>query len=76
MKEKNDVRGKIICLLKKNPDGLTILDISKELKTNRATVTKYVYELAGAGTIICRKIGVAKLCIFNKDDGKKRGTMP
>lgn len=68
---KNTFREKIMDLLEKNPNGLTILDISNSLEANRNTITKYIYELSGAKIIIQRKIGSAKLCFLSKD--MKRG---
>ena len=67
----NKIREGIIEALRKNPQGLTILDISKVLEVNRNTVTKYIYELSGAGVIEHRKIGTAKLCFLNKKGEKK-----
>jgi predicted transcriptional regulator len=67
----NKIREGIIETLKKNPQGLTILDISKILEVNRNTVTKYIYELSGASVIEHRKIGTAKLCFLSKKGEKK-----
>ncbi len=67
----NNFRERIIELLKSKPDGLTILDISNSLDANRNTITKYIYELSGSGTIVQRKIGAAKLCFLAKN--VKRG---
>ena len=58
----NHSRERIIKVLKKHPEGLTILDISKITKLNRITVAKYVYGLIAEGLISQRKIGPAKLC--------------
>lgn len=65
------IRERVVETLKKHPEGLTILDISKILGTNRNTVTKYIYELSGAGLIEHRKIGTAKLCFLSKKMEKK-----
>ena len=67
----NKIREGVIEALRKNPQGLTILEISKILEVNRNTVTKYIYELSGAGVIEHRKIGTAKLCFLNKKGEKK-----
>lgn len=63
----NHFRERIVDILRKNPDGLTILDISTALNANRNTITKYIYELSGLGVISQRKIGTAKLCFIGKD---------
>jgi len=69
------LKDKIIDTLEKHPEGLTILDISRILGVNRATVTKYVYELSGASLITHRKIGSAKLCFLAKKGEKRKGLM-
>ncbi|MBI5803146.1 HTH domain-containing protein [Candidatus Pacearchaeota archaeon] len=48
-------------LLKKNPMGLTIVEISKLLKISRNTVAVALAELKGEGKITIRLIGKAKL---------------
>jgi DNA-binding MarR family transcriptional regulator len=66
------LKDKIIEILKKNPEGLTILDISRTLGVNRGTVTKYIYQLSGANLITHRKIGTAKLCFLVKKGEKRK----
>jgi DNA invertase Pin-like site-specific DNA recombinase len=51
----------VISLLKKNTDGLTILEIAKELKISRNTVPVILAELKGAEQIRIRPVGRAKL---------------
>ena len=63
----NHYEERIIELLKSHPEGLTILEISEKLNANRATVTKYIYKLHGAGKIKFRKVGPAKLCYLKKE---------
>ena len=58
MKTKKEL---IINLLKKNIDGLTIIEISKLLKISRNTVAVVLAELKGAELIRIRPIGRAKL---------------
>ena len=58
----NHSREKIISILKKHPEGLTILNISKLIGANRTTVAKYIYGLIAEGLISQRKVGPAKLC--------------
>ncbi len=48
-------------LLKKNTDGLTVIEISKILKISRNTVAVALAELKGAGLIRIRPVGMAKL---------------
>jgi len=56
-----DKRESVISLLKKNSDGLTILEIAKNLKISRNTVPVILAELKGAELIRIRPIGKAKL---------------
>jgi len=58
MKTKKDL---VIELLKKNSDGLTIIEISKSLKISRNTVAVVLAELNGGGLIRIRPVGKAKL---------------
>ena len=51
----------IVNLLKKNTDGLTISDISKQLGFSRNTVSVYLAELKGGNKIRVRNVGIAKL---------------
>ncbi len=58
MKTKREL---IIDLLKKNTDGLTIIEISNILKISRNTVAVVLAELKGAALIRIRLVGRAKL---------------
>lgn len=51
----------VIELLKKNTDGLTILEIANELKISRNTVPIILAELGGTRLVRIRPIGRAKL---------------
>jgi DNA-binding IclR family transcriptional regulator len=62
MSDKNGVRGRILKILKKHPEGLTILDIAGFLELSRITIAKYIYGLAIEGAIRQRQVGSAKLC--------------
>ena len=55
------VKKDILALLARHPEGLTIKDVAQNLDLHRQTVTKYLYELAGAGLIIRRQVGPATL---------------
>jgi DNA-binding Lrp family transcriptional regulator len=63
----SNIEERIVEILKKNPEGLTIVDIAKKLNMHRHTTSKYVYGLARAGVIRQRKIGVASLCYLNHE---------
>ena len=57
----DEIKNRVENLLKKNPNGLTITEISKLLKLTRNTVAIALAELKGAQQITIRKIGMAKL---------------
>jgi predicted transcriptional regulator len=65
MKE-NEIRNKIIKILKNHPEGLTIIEIAELIGKNRLTVSKYIYGLISEGIIYQRKIGSAKLCYLKE----------
>jgi orotate phosphoribosyltransferase-like protein len=48
-------------LLKKNSDGLTIMDIALKLQLSRNTIVVALAELKGAEKIRIRPVGMAKL---------------
>ena len=58
MKSKKEL---VADLLKKNRDGLTIIEISKILKISRNTVAVALAELRGAELLRIREVGNAKL---------------
>ena len=60
-----EIEEKILGLLKKDTEGITISEIADKLNLHRHTITKYIYRLEGRGTIKIRKIGIAKLCYLN-----------
>jgi response regulator of citrate/malate metabolism len=52
---------KIESLISRKSYGLTIEEISEELKINRATASKYLAVLGAQNKILVREIGKAKL---------------
>ena len=59
----------VIGLLKKDTDGLTIVEIARKLKISRNTAAVVLAELRGAGLIRIRPVGIAKLHYW--EGGKK-----
>tara|TARA_Y100000310_G_C20521156_1_gene733748 strand:+ start:610 stop:810 length:201 start_codon:yes stop_codon:yes gene_type:complete len=51
----------VVELLKRNSDGLTVIEISRELKISRNAVAVALAELKGAELIRIRPVGMAKL---------------
>jgi len=58
MKSKKEL---VIEILKKNSDGLTIIEIARALKISRNTAAVALAELKGAELVRIRPIGKAKL---------------
>ena len=58
MKTKKEI---VIELLKKDTDGLTIVEIAKKLSISRNTASIALAELKGENVIRIRAVGVAKL---------------
>ncbi len=61
----------VVELLKKNTDGLTIIEIAKKLKISRNTVPVILAELKGAELIRIRPIGKAKLHYWKGEKNEK-----
>jgi len=61
-----NVKKFIISILGKYPEDLTVMDISKIVKMNRSTVSKYVRELHKKDKIYQINVGNAKLCYLEK----------
>ncbi|MAH06768.1 hypothetical protein CMI38_00795 [Candidatus Pacearchaeota archaeon] len=62
----------VINILKKNTDGLTIVEIANILKISRNTVAVALAELKGAELIRIRPVGIAKLHYWIGEGGKKQ----
>ena len=71
MKNQNDIKNKIVEVLKKHPEGLAIVEIIKILGVSKHTVTKYIYQLVGEDRIYLREVGTAKLC-YLKDENERK----
>lgn len=57
----------ILQILKKEPRGMTVQDISKLGKMSRFNATIYVHELLGEGLVTERKIGAYRLFKIKTD---------
>lgn len=71
MIDKNGVKNRILRILKKHPEGLTILDMAGFLEVSRVTIAKYIYGLTAGGIIRQRQVGPAKMCYLCGNYGKK-----
>jgi ribosomal protein S24E len=65
-----EIKQKIIDLLKEHPEGLPILEIAKLIGMHRHTVTKYIYHLIGTGAVHQRDVAAAKLCYLSSTSAK------
>lgn len=57
----NQIKNKVEELLKKNPQGLTIQEISDKLNFSRITISIALAELKGEDKMDIREVGQAKL---------------
>jgi predicted transcriptional regulator len=63
---KSKIRDKILVILKRHPEGLTIMEIAELMNMSRITIAKYIYGLTVEGLVKQRIIGPAKLCYLKK----------
>jgi DNA-binding IclR family transcriptional regulator len=63
---KKQPKKKIVEILMKHPEGLTLENIAKLTGMSRLTTTKYIHELLGEGKVYQRKVGMAKLCYLKE----------
>lgn len=61
-----NIKKNILEVLSKHPEGLTFTQIARELGMHRHTITKYIYELKGEGTVSIRDLRTLKLCYLKK----------
>ena len=64
-KERDVLKEKLEGLLKTNPRGMSIEELSSRMHLNRATIKNMLSELKGAEKIIERPIGQVKLHYWN-----------
>jgi len=70
-----EMREKIVKILGEHPEGLTIEDLSQMIKAHRQTITKYIFELTGSGTVLRRWVGPASLHYLKKYLEKQKGVI-
>jgi DNA-binding transcriptional regulator GbsR (MarR family) len=68
---RQDKKEAVVELLRRNTDGLTIVEIASALGFSRNTVAVALAELKGADLIRIRPVGVAKLHYW-KGRGERR----
>ena len=60
------IKNKILSVLRKNPEGLTIIKLASLVGMHRNTIPRYLYELKGEQKVRIRQIGMAKLFYLNQ----------
>ena len=60
------IKESILDVLRKNKDGLSYTDLSKQLNMSKISISRYVAELKGEGKIRIRVVGPAKLVYLNE----------
>jgi predicted transcriptional regulator len=63
-----DLKGVLLKIILKNPEGLTVTQVTEISGVNYMTVSKYLAVLEAENKISCRKIGMAKLFQVKKYD--------
>jgi predicted transcriptional regulator len=65
-KMKKDPKELIIKTLKRHPEGLMLIEIAELTGMNRFTVTKYIHELMGSGSVFQKQAAAARMCYLKE----------
>lgn len=71
LNSKKNVKELIINALRRHPEGLMLTEIAKIIGMNRFTVTKYIHELIGSGSVFQKEAAAAKMCYLRESIIKK-----
>ena len=71
MNPRKNAKELIINTLRNHPEGLMLTEIAKILQMNRFTVTKYIHELIGSGSVFQKEAAAAKICYLREAIIKK-----
>ena len=71
-KNEEETMDKIVKLLSQKTYGLTIEEVSSDLKISRITASKYLSVLEVLGKITVREVGKAKLHYLKENFGGRR----
>jgi predicted transcriptional regulator len=63
---RKNAKEQIIQVLKKHPEGLMLTEIAEITGMNRFTVTKYIHELVGNGSVFQKEAAAAKICYLKE----------
>lgn len=62
-----DAKKQIIKALRRHPEGLMLTEIAEITGMNRFTVTKYIHELIGNGSVFQKEAAAARICYLKED---------
>jgi predicted transcriptional regulator len=71
LNSRRDAKEQIIKVLREHPEGLMLTEIAKITGMNRFTITKYVHELVGNGSVFQKEAAAAKMCYLREELIKK-----
>ena len=63
---RKDPKELIIKLLREHPEGLMLTEIANITGMNRFTITKYVHELVGNGSVFQKEAAAARICYLRE----------
>lgn len=66
LNSKKNAKELIINALRKHPEGLMLTEIANITRMNRYTVTKYIHELIGSGSVFQKEAAAAKMCYLRE----------
>jgi DNA-binding IclR family transcriptional regulator len=64
---RKDAKKLIVKALSKHPEGLMLTEIAEITGMNRFTVTKYIHELIGNGSVFQKEAAAARICYLKED---------
>ena len=66
MRPRRDAKDLIIKTLREHPEGLMLIEIAKITGMNRLTISKYIHELIGRGSVFQKEAAAARICYLKK----------
>jgi predicted transcriptional regulator len=66
LSSRRNVKKEIIKALRDHPEGLMLIEIAGITGMNRFTITKYIHELIGNGSVLQKEAAAAKICYLKE----------
>jgi DNA-binding IclR family transcriptional regulator len=63
---RRDTKEEILKILRNHPEGLMLTEIAGIIGMNRFTVTKYIHELIGNGSVFQKEAAAARICYIRE----------